>query len=310
MRALRVVDGAPQYIEEPEPSNEGIRVKIASSSICGSDLHMLANGWVEGRILGHEFAGVTDDGQAVTVQPNLGCGNCGHCREGYSSHCDEGTRYLGIVEDGGMAEYVRVPERALFKLPTGLALANACLMEPLAVSAHGLNRARVTAKDRVLIVGAGPIGLAAAAILASRGMKFDITARYDHQKMAAEKLGGGIEVKENYDVVVDAVGNTASIAESIMRCRPMGRIAFVGSLWESATLDMGFCAKEIELIAASTYRVGHPQGEFHEAGKALTEVSAISEALISHRFPLEAVTDAFATASDRASGAIKVVFDL
>lgn len=310
MRAVRVIDGKPQFVEEPEAANAGVRIKIAASSICGSDLHMITNGWAEGRILGHEFAGTTDDGTPVTVEPNLGCGNCSNCLQGYNSHCGEGARYLGIVEDGGMAEYVRVPESAVFKLPSGLDLGSACLMEPLAVSAHALNRARVTEKDRVLIIGAGPIGLAAAAILASRGMKFDITARHDHQRLAAEKLGGGTEVGDGYDVVVDAVGNTASIAQSIQCCRPMGRIAFVGTLWDSATIDMSFCAKEIELIAAVTYRVGHPRGEFHEAGKALTEVNAVAEALISHRFPLEAAGEAFATASDRASGAIKVVFDL
>ncbi len=310
MKAVRVIDGAPQFVEETEPTTAGVRIRIASSSICGSDLHLIANGWVEGRILGHEFSGTTDDGQLVTVQPNLGCGNCSHCREGYTSHCDAGTSYLGIVQDGGMAEYVRVPKSSLFVLPSGLELANACLVEPLAVSAHGLNRARVTEKDRVLIVGAGPIGLAAAAILAGRGMNFDITARYEHQKAAAEKLGGGTDPTDGYDVVVDAVGNTASIAEAIARCRPMGRVAFVGSLWESATLDISFCAQEIELIAATTYRVGHPQGEFHEAGKVLSEKPHIADALISHRFPLDGATEAFATAGDRASGAIKVVFDL
>ena len=169
---------------------------------------MIREGWAEGRVLGHEFAGITDDGTAVTVEPNLGCGHCPHCRDGYRSHCDEGPQFIGVSLDGGMAEYARVPEAALFPLPTGIDLSIASLMEPLAVAAHGLNRARVSESDRVLVVGAGPIGLASAAVLCGRGIRFDVTARYEHQKLAAEKLGGGLDISGEYDVVVDAVGST------------------------------------------------------------------------------------------------------
>ena len=137
-----------------------------------------------------------------------------------------------------------------------------------------------------------------------------MSARYDHQKVAAEQLGGSLQVGAGYDVVVDAVGSTDSINEAISRCRPMGRIAFVGTLWNPATLDLAFCAREIELIAAATYRAGHSDGEFNEAGKLLASKPHIADALISHRFPLEAAADAFATANDRAAGAIKVVFDI
>ncbi len=271
---------------------------------------MLANNWVEGRILGHEFAGTTDDGTPVAVQPNPGCGHCDYCDDGYPSHCTAGARYIGIVEDGGMAEYVRVPEHTLFKLPSGIELSNASLIEPLAVAAHGLNRARVTEKDRVLVTGAGPIGLATGAVLQSRGMNYDIAARYEHQLSAAHMLSGNTDPGDGYDVVVDAVGTTQSITESINRCKPLGRIACVGSLWESATLNMAFCAKEVAIIAAATYRVNHSLGEFHEAGKVLSEHPVVAEALISHRFPLEAATEAFATAGNRASGAIKVTFNI
>ncbi|MCZ6830548.1 MAG: alcohol dehydrogenase catalytic domain-containing protein [Gammaproteobacteria bacterium] len=310
MKTIRIIDGQPQYLKEELGNSAGVRVKIRSSSICGSDLHMIQQGWAEGRVLGHEFAGTTDDGTAVTVEPNLGCGRCQHCREGYRSHCDEGAQFIGVDLDGGMAEYALVPEAALFPLPTGIDLSSASLMEPLAVAAHGLNRARVTDSDKVLIIGAGSIGLAAAAILCGRGMPFDMTARYDHQKAAAEQLGGNLQAGRGYDVVLDAVGTTDSIKESISRCRPMGRIAFVGTLWNPATLGLAFCAREVELIAATTYRVGHSDGEFHEAGKLLAAKPHIAAVLISHRFPLEAAVEAFATARDRAAGAIKVVFDV
>ena len=308
MKAIRIAGGKPEFVEETLDESGGIRVKVASSAICGSDLHMLHAGWAEGRILGHEFAGYTDDGTAVTVEPNLGCGRCGHCQQGYRSHCDSGVRFLGVDLDGGMAEYVRVPEAALFRLPTGIDIASAALMEPLAVSAHGLNRARIEPGDRVLIVGAGPIGLAAAAVLHGRGMEFDITARYEHQKIAAEMLGGGTEARQGYDVVIDAVGTSDSLRESIERTRPMGRVVMVGTFWEPASLDVQFSVREVELIAASQYRTGHCDGEFGEAGRLLLDKPQVADAIITHRFPLEAAAEAFDTAGNRAVGAIKVVF--
>jgi threonine dehydrogenase-like Zn-dependent dehydrogenase len=310
MKAVRIIDGKPQYQEEQLDKGAGTRVRIVSSSICGSDLHMVREGWAEGRVLGHEFAGLTDDGTPVTVEPNLGCGHCDHCRDGYRSHCDEGPQFIGVSLDGGMAEYAQVPETAIFPLPSGIDLAIASLMEPLAVAAHGLNRARVSASDRVLVVGAGPIGLAAAAVLGGRGMDFDMTARYEHQKISAEQLGANLAISGEYDAVVDAVGTTDSINESISRCKPMGRIAFVGTLWNPASIDLSFCSREVELIAANTYQGGHCDGEFNEAGTLLAANPGIADALITHRFPLEAATEAFAVAEDRAAGAIKVVFEV
>ena len=310
MKAVRIIDGKPSLEESRQPAGNGVRVRVATSSICGSDLHMINNGWAEGMVMGHEFAGYTDDGSAVTVEPNLGCGACWACDEGHRSHCEAGARYVGINIEGGMAEYVRVPEAAIFRLPSGLDVNSACLIEPLAVAAHGLNRARVTTQDKILVIGAGPIGLATAAILQGRGIAFDITARYPHQQAAAAKLGGDIAVSDGYDVVVDAVGTTDSIAEAIARCRPMGRVALVGSLWNPASLDIAFCARELELIAATTYRAGHKHGEFNEAAQVLLQSPHIADALITHRYPLEGAAEAFDTAADRASGAIKVMFEV
>jgi 2-desacetyl-2-hydroxyethyl bacteriochlorophyllide A dehydrogenase len=310
MKVVRIVDGKPSFEDAELPGGDGVRVRVATASICGSDLHMIDNGWAEGLVMGHEFAGYTDDGSAVTVEPNLGCGHCWACAEGHRSHCTEGTRYVGINVDGGMAEYVLVPEASIFRLPSGLDVDSACLIEPLAVAAHGLNRARVSAKDKVLVVGAGPIGLATAAILQGRGMAFDITARYPHQQAAAATLGGHTEASDGYDVVVDAVGSSDSIADAIARCRPMGRVALVGSLWTPASLDIAFCARELELIAATTYRAGHKHGEFNEAAQVLQQSPHITDALITHRYPLEAAAEAFDTAAHRASGAIKVMFDV
>lgn len=310
MKAVRVDGGKPGLFDVPVPAGEGVLVKVVASSICGSDLHMLDLGLLDARIPGHEFAGYAPDGTAVAVEPTLGCGSCPACGEGYNSHCVEGFRLLGLASDGGMAEQVLAPAANLVPLPTGLELRIASLVEPLAVALHGLDRARVREGERILVIGGGPVGLAVVAGLMGRGLACDVSARYPHQSAAAQALGATISVSDGYDVVIDAVGTEGSLSEAVQRLRPMGRIGLVGSFWQPTALDGQFCLKEIELLPANTYICKSPQRNFEEAGRLLHAQPAIADALVTHRFPLDAVDEAFATARDRSAGAIKVVFDV
>ena len=297
-------------VDVPEPKGEGVKVKVVSSSICGSDIHMMAMDVFGDHIIGHEFAGLTSDGRAVAIEPLGGCGQCGFCDEGHLVHCEAGISLMGVTGDGGMAEYVTVPASHLVELPTGLDIGIASLVEPLAVAVHGVERARVREGDRVLIIGAGPIGLAVGAVLRSRGMPYDMVARYDHQKVAAEKLAAGLNPRGHYDVVMDAVGSSTSLRESVQWIKPLGRIGLVGIFWEAVSLTPEFCGKEPELIPSAGYHCKSTNRNFEEAGTILHGHPDISQALVTHRFPLDGVTEAFATAADRAAGAIKVVFDI
>ena len=308
MRAVRIIDGQPSLETLDGPDGDGVRVKVVTSSICGSDLHLVDAGFAEGMILGHEFCGIAPDGTAVAVEPMVSCGACAACAEGSLTHCADGASFYGIGLPGGMAEEVIVQPEALVALPSGLDLGVACLVEPLAVATHGLNRARVTAADRVLVIGAGPIGLAAAAMLRHRGIPTDLSARHDHQRIAAERLGATTTVGHGYDVVVDCVATSTSIAEAVERIRPNGRIAMVGTTWSPAELGIAACMKEIELLPAMAYRCRVPGRDFDEAAAALATAPDIGSAIITHRFPLDGCADAFTTAADRASGTIKVAF--
>ena len=310
MKAIRISAGKPELIDTAKPKGNDVLVRVASSSICGSDLHLINLGWAEGSIMGHEFAGYTPDGTAVAVEPVVGCHHCDYCDEGRYPLCLHGATYLGIDHPGGMAEYVAVPEHLVYALPSGLDISSACLVEPLAVAVHGLNQARVTPSDRVLILGAGAIGLATAAVLQARGMTFDIKARHQAQQAAARALGGNTDTVDGYDVVIDAVGNSSSVAEAIAHVKPRGRIGMVGSFWQPVEVDISFCAKEIEMISAAGYKCVSPGRTFEEAAKLLHANPHIADTLISHRFPLDGAVDAFNTAADRASGAIKVCFDI
>lgn len=308
MKAIRVIDATPTLVDVADPAGDGVTVRVHTSSICGSDLHLLASGMAEGLVLGHEFCGTTPDGTAVAVEPIIGCGNCPSCATGHLPTCERGPSFLGIAAPGGMAEAVVVPAENLVALPAGVPLSAGSLVEPLAVAHHGLERARVGAADRVLVIGAGPIGLATVAMLRARGVSCAIVARHAHQQAAAEALGASLDVAGRYDVVMDCVATSDSLADAMHRVVPRGRVGLVGTLWDPAALSMAACLKEVELLPAMAYRCRVPERDFTAAARALATQPHIETALITHRFPLDGCEEAFTTASDRAGGAIKVAF--
>ena len=150
MKSIRVVDGVPTVEEGEFVLRDGdVRVKVAAVGICGSDLHLLDAGWAEGRVLGHEISGHLDDGRAVAIEPFRSCGHCQPCTAGDRHACAQGAEVMGIMADGGMAEYMSVPAEALVPLAVGVDIGHASLVENLAVAVHGLNRARLRAGERV-----------------------------------------------------------------------------------------------------------------------------------------------------------------
>ncbi|MFT4822733.1 MAG: threonine dehydrogenase-like Zn-dependent dehydrogenase [Halioglobus sp.] len=310
MKAIQVIDSKPHFLELPEPKGNNIRVKVVSASICGSDLHVMPSGMIDGFILGHEFAGTTPDGTAVAVEPVISCGECSPCHDGHRVHCSQTAVIAGITGNGGMAEYVDVPAEALVILPTGLDISTASLVEPLAVAVHGIDRSAIERGDRVLVIGAGPIGLAIAAVLGAKGIAFDIIARHPHQKSIAESFGGVLTATDGYDVVIDAIGNSESLKDAVERVRPMGRVTMVGTFWLPTETPFEFCAKEVELVASMMYNCKSPNRSFDIAAKLLFENPYIANAMVTHRFPLEASDEAFAAAADRSAGSVKVVFDV
>jgi threonine dehydrogenase-like Zn-dependent dehydrogenase len=141
-------------------------------------------------------------------------------------------------------------------------------------------------------------------------MNFSLIVRRPRGRQELGALGAGLDPDGVYDVVVDAVGSTDSLSQAVSMVKPKGRIGMVGTFWEPVSLDSSFGLKEAELVSASGYHCKAPQRNFEEAGRLLHARPAIAEALVTHRFPLDAVDEAFAAAADRAAGAIKVVFDV
>ena len=134
MRAVRCSKQGIEVVEVPAPTGDGVRVRIRSAGICGSDLHLISGGLAPPHTLGHEIAGLLDDDTPVAIEPLRPCEGCEFCATGEYNLCRSGPgMVMGIGQDGGMTEELRVPERCLVPLPRGVLASEACLVEPLAV---------------------------------------------------------------------------------------------------------------------------------------------------------------------------------
>lgn len=308
MRAVLALDGTARVVDRPSPEGEGIPVRVASAGICGSDLHLLQ--WALPVVMGHEIAGTLPDGTPVAVEPVDPCGACEACRAGSYNLCVRGpSMVMGVGRDGGMAEMCRVPPSSISRLPAGVSLSDACLVEPLAVAVHSVRRGGVTGGDRVAVVGGGALGQLALVAAQAAGANVSLESRHDHQREVAEALGGGT-VTDHYDVVIEAAGTGDALARAVELCRSGGRVVLAGTYWDGAVMPgLDMSNREISLIPAMMYGRSGPSTDFDAAASVLGRRPEVGALVITHRFPLEGATEAFAMARDRAGGAIKVVLE-
>lgn len=311
MRAVRCCDKQVHVVDVPAPQGEGVKVNVRSAGICGSDLHMVNAGYPIGGTLGHEVAGTLPDGRAVALEPLAPCGHCDMCVQGDYGLCRLGAGMLyGVGLEGGMAEQILVPERSIVPLPSNVSPADACLVEPLAVAAHGIRRMNLTPGSRVAIVGAGAVGLAAAAVLTSHLKVVDIAARHDAQKEAAQRLGAGLDPQGEYDVVVECAGNSGALKQAARLCKPGGVILLLATYWEPVEMPAAeVCLKGLQIQASFLYGRQGLVRDVEMAAQLLAQRPELPDILITHRLPLDAAPEAFEIAGNRQAGAIKVVLE-
>jgi 2-desacetyl-2-hydroxyethyl bacteriochlorophyllide A dehydrogenase len=312
MKAVKNTETGITVVDVDEPGSteagDGVIVHVKGSSICGSDLKMASFGPLE-FVLGHEFSGFLDDGTAVAVDPGNQCGACAPCVGGLRHLCLDNP-ILGISADGGLAERVLVRPDALVRLPSGLPVEYGCLVEPLAVSVHGLETAGIRGGERVAVVGAGSIGLTAAAAAVVAGADVAVEARHNAQREAAERLGASRAPTADYDVVFEAAGTQSALDRAVELVRPGGTVVFLSTLWDPVSLPgIPAMMKEITIKWAFTYAQHGGGRDLDTAAALLARQPEIAETVITHRYPLTDAPAAFATAADRAHGAIKILLE-
>ena len=306
----------------PEPAAGEVRVRIRACGLCGSDLHFYRDGlWPAGTTPGHEMAGVVDaagsgfePGEAVVVEPLRACGRCESCRLGRGATCPE-LQVYGIHRAGGMAEYVCVPGERLFRAPPGLDPAVAALAEPMAVVVHGLERGGFEAGMRVLVLGAGSIGLLGVAAARALGAgDVWLSARHPHQAKLGERLGASRVLAEDEipaewaDLVLETVGQAAdTLAQAGRAVARGGAISVVGLFLRPVEIEpLPLFLKENALVWSNCYCRGHGGSDFERAVELLSRGRGSLAEIATHRIPLDEIDRAFRTASDKRSGAVKV----
>jgi L-iditol 2-dehydrogenase len=320
-------------VERPAPGPRDAIVRVRSCGICGSDLHFFHGGFPPPAVCpGHEISGevaaaggdsgAVRIGDRVAVEPLIVCGTCPFCRIGDYQLCRR-LCILGTTADGGFATYVRVPSAALFALPDTVDFEVGALAEPLAVSVHGLRLANARIGDRVLVLGAGTIGLLAVAAAKAAGAgEVWITARYPQQRSAALVLGAtrvfagpdsaaalsAAADEQPVDVVVETVGGTSdNLNDAILLVRRGGTIAVLGIFTTMPMLNaLLLVVKEVRLVGSMTYGRFGTRADFDVALQLLAAEPERFRQLITHRFPLTEIGQAFEIAGNKHAGSIKV----
>jgi len=318
-------------INIPNIKEDEILIKIRACGICGSDVRSYYEG-VEGRykipvILGHEVSGQVfktggevDDfavGDRVTVAPIYGCGKCSFCVSGQENLCKK-VMIFGCNLHGAFAEYMKIPARViqaggLVRIPDELSDEEAALIEPFSCCLHGILRANVQPGDTVLVIGAGPIGLAHTKLLRLLGASYIIASDIiDSRLEVAKKFGADMainpqrkdslakikELTENkgVDAVIVAVGNAEATTRGLEMVRKGGTVVLFGGCPPNTVVQV-----DPNFIHYSDITiVGSIDATIDEFRRAASLVSAIDvKPFITHRFPLESIKDAMEISRDR-----------
>jgi 2-desacetyl-2-hydroxyethyl bacteriochlorophyllide A dehydrogenase len=336
LRALLCVEpGRLEVVERPKPApgpGEAL-VRISRAGVCGTDLHIF-----EGshpflqypRVIGHELSGIVEAlgpgatmpvGSPVYVIPYLSCGQCVACLRG-KTNCCQRIAVLGVHVDGGMADYICVPEDNLAPAE-GVTLDQAAMVEFLAIGAHAARRAAPRPGDRVLVVGAGPIGLGCTIFAQLRGgsvtaldmrqdrldfcrqaleVEHTILADLSAPQALADLTGGDM-----FDIVIDATGSAASMQAGFAYVGHGGSYVLVSVVRETiAFSDPVFHAREMTLLGSrNATRV-----DFVEVFQAVSSGRVPTGALVTHRAPLDAAPRRFPDWIRPETGVIKALIEI
>lgn len=303
--------------EVPLPQDNEALIKIKNVGICGTDIHAWGGNqpfFNYPRVLGHEICGEVVElgknihtlhkGQQVAVIPYVACQQCPACLSG-KTNCCEAISVIGVHQDGGFSEYLSVPVSNL--LPAdGIDPEAAALIEPFAISAHAVRRAAIQPGDRLLVVGAGPIGLGAAAIAHAEGAQVVVAdtspARREHvarclgvptldpsaddfSAQLRAQCGGALAQK-----VIDATGNAQAMNNTVNLIRHGGTIVFVGlHKGELCFSDPEFHKKETTMMGSRNATAE----DFAKVGRLMAEGKLTAEMMLTHRYAFHALAEVY-----------------
>ena len=315
----------------PEIKKGYALIKVQRIGICGTDLHAF-----EGtqpffnypRVLGHELAGEIVEiethadyriGDQVSIIPYFSCGTCFACTQGKTNCCST-LNVFGVHSDGGMAEFILIPIQALFK-SASLDLDALALLEPLSIGAHGIKRSQIKPHEFVLIVGAGPIGLGAAAMASLAGAQVIIQdVNQNRLDFAQDKLGIPYSINPNQEdallalkeithgnmprVVIDATGNKKAMEHSFQYISHGGTYVLIGlQLNEISFSHPEFHKREATLMSSRNAT----REDFQWVADSIGQQKIDPSLFISHRIAFEDLASQFPDLINPSMGVIKAM---
>ena len=307
---LRLRNDLPTPV--PDPGEALVRVHLAG--ICATDLELIRGYSPFTGVLGHEFLGeiaAAPDapqriGERVVGEINVGCGTCATCLAGRSNHCQQ-RAVLGIRNrNGTFAPHLTLPLSNLHRVPDAIADESAVFCEPLAAALRIQAQRPIDSGERVLLVGAGRLGLLIALTLAPTDCQLVVVARHPRQRGLLEALQIAWLDEESvaeqaFDLVIDASGSPGGF-ELAYRClRPGGTIVLKSTYAERANLDLS------HLVVNEVTLIGSRCGAFEPALELLGRGIADPRPLIDARYPLIEAMDAMERAAR--PGTLKVLLD-
>ena len=331
-------NGKMQIKEHPDPTPErgDAIIQVRATGICGSDL-LMNNDKEEADELptGHEVTGqIVEVGSEVdrnligqrvaieTIGQGRACSTCWYCRMGQYRQCQN----MAVVEGGGFAEFIRRKAIGCYQIGESMTWEEGALVEPLAVSIHGIRRGLMNGAETVAILGSGTIGLTA--VVAARQLgagKIFVTARHKQQANMALALGadyacdpsnGDFErlILENTegrgaDLTVETVGgkSNATLTQSVKSTRMQGRIVILGGFRTPLEFDwLQPLLKEQSFIFSSCYGVLNGYHDYEMAIELLSQKENKLSEIVTHKFSLKDIQKGFECAYDKTTGSIKV----
>ena len=317
----------------PVPGEGEVLLRIRRVGICGTDMHIFRGTQPflsYPRVMGHELSGHIHSapagsrlaaGDQVYVMPYLSCGTCVACRQGKTNCCTR-IEVLGVHRDGGMTEYLALPERFVFKTE-GISLDDAAMIEFLAIGAHAVKRGAVDAGKRVLVVGAGPIGMAVMLFASLKGA--DVTVldgRADRLQFCRDALGITRTVQlgdgdkeqlsdatggEFFDVVFDATGNIAAMERGLDFVAHGGSYVLVSIVRDRLSFsDPEFHKRETTLLGSRNATVD----DFEEVVAAMKAGKVPTALLNTHRTTLDEFTGVLDRWMQPEAGVIKAIVEV
>jgi len=316
--------------DEPVPIlGEGdVLIRVKSVGVCGSDLHWFSEGEIGDAklerplVLGHEFAGETEDGQRVAIDPAIPCGRCEFCERGHPNLCENMIFAGHGKHDGALREWMAWNEKSLFPIPDSISADDGAMLEPLGVAIHTVDLGKIKAGMTVGVFGCGPIGLliiqmaklsGAANIIATDKLAHRVEAAKSFGASEAYLVGDKLQLGEiraatdgrRVDVAFEAAGTQDAVDASVAAVMPGGKVILAGIPADDKTSFSASTARRKGLTIKLVRRMKHTYPRAIElVSKGLVDVRS----LITHRFPLEQASEAFKVAQRR--DGLKVIIEL